>query len=281
MAWIIPVVDRKLEDVLLKTKKGYCNASDLNRIEGNCAELASLFGVDIQTKSWSMDDFPFASQMQRILSNIDYLREIYYTLSSTTTTVTLPAGRMKGDVNGDGIWSQADIDLISDHTQNSPAITDPVALWCAEISGDDRITVSDTIKVRRLISGQDKIGKGGNDYTGNWIANPNYATEVGQFYHDFTVAGVTASNSATLIAPFNNVADVVCHDGYVRVFVSLVPITDIEGTLIILPTGGKGRAAIETPKPPFNTWQKFNDAEKILLDLHELYLENQRNIRQE
>lgn len=121
MAWIIPVVDRKLDDVLLKTKKGYCNASDLNRIEGNCAELASLFGVDIQTKSWSMEDFPFASQMQRILSNIDYLREIYYTLSSTP----------------------------------------------------------------------------------------------------------------------------------------------------------------ETPKPPFNTWQKFNDAEKILLDLHELYLENQRNIRQE
>ena len=280
MAWIIPVVDRKLDDVLLKTKKGYCNASDLNRIEGNCAELASLFGVDIQTKSWSMEDFPFASQMQRILSNIDYLREIYYTLSSTPTTVTLPAGRMKGDVDGDGMVTMVDVELISSHLVNTP-ITDELQLWCADLTDDGEVNIKDNRLTMRVAQGIDKIGQYGNDYTGNWIANPNYATEAGQFYHDFTVAGVTASNSAILIAPFNNVADVVCHDGYVRVFVSLAPITDIEGTLTILLTGGKGATAIETPKPPFNTWQKFNDAEKILLDLHELYLENQQNIRQE
>lgn len=90
MAWITPVIGRELHDVLSKTKKGYCNASDLNRIEENCAELASLFGVEIQTKSWSRTDFPSASQMRRILANIDYLREIYYTLSSTPITPENP-----------------------------------------------------------------------------------------------------------------------------------------------------------------------------------------------
>ena len=90
MAWTTPVIDRELHDVLAKTKKGYCNSSDLNRIEENCAELASLFGVEIQTKSWSRTDFPSASQMRRILANIDYLREIYYTLSSTPITPENP-----------------------------------------------------------------------------------------------------------------------------------------------------------------------------------------------
>ena len=90
MAWITPVFYRSLHDVLAKTKKGYCNVTDLNRIEQNCSELATLFGVEIEVKEWSRTDFPTGSQMQRILSNIDALREKYYTLSSTPETPERP-----------------------------------------------------------------------------------------------------------------------------------------------------------------------------------------------
>lgn len=96
--WVEPIVDRTLADVLNKAPKAYLNASDYNRIEGNCAVLAAALGVNIQTKNWSMTDFPKVSELQRIIDNVQVLRDAYHTYATTPATPINPINEY-GKVN--------------------------------------------------------------------------------------------------------------------------------------------------------------------------------------
>lgn len=88
--WTHPVTDRELSDILNRTPKGFCNAFDLNRIEGNCNVLAGWFGVNIIVKSWERTDFPTVSEFARIRDNIEALREAYYAYPATPDTPDNP-----------------------------------------------------------------------------------------------------------------------------------------------------------------------------------------------
>ena len=83
MPWQVPIYDRTETDVKAKADKCYFSAAMLNRIEGNLAYLADLFGVTIQTKTWASTDFLTPSQMQRILANLKTVRDAYNTLPGT------------------------------------------------------------------------------------------------------------------------------------------------------------------------------------------------------
>lgn len=94
--WIEPVFDRTEEDVSLAKAynkspsgssvteyKGALNASDLNRIEGNCAYLSELLHscgytshVTVKT-DWVMTDFPTLAEFTRIRDNITELLNAY------------------------------------------------------------------------------------------------------------------------------------------------------------------------------------------------------------
>lgn len=95
--WTTPVYDRTKEDVALAKAyntdpsiadgiteyKGALNASDLNRIEGNCEYLARLlyscgYTADITVKTdWTTSDFPTLTHFNRIRSNITELMDVY------------------------------------------------------------------------------------------------------------------------------------------------------------------------------------------------------------
>lgn len=95
--WTTPVYDRTKEDVALAKAyntdpsiadgiteyKGALNASDLNRIEGNCEYLAELlyscgYTADITVKTnWTTSDFPTLTHFNRIRSNITKLMDVY------------------------------------------------------------------------------------------------------------------------------------------------------------------------------------------------------------
>lgn len=94
--WIAPVFDRTEEDVSLAKAynkspsgssvaeyKGALNASDLNRIEGNCAYLSELlhscgYTSHVTVKAdWSMTDFPTLTEFTRIRDNITELLNAY------------------------------------------------------------------------------------------------------------------------------------------------------------------------------------------------------------
>ena len=91
MPWQVPIYDRTETDVKAKADKCYFSAAMLNRIEGNLAYLADLFGVSIQTKTWVSTDFLTPSQMQRILANLKTVRDAYNTLPGTPEIPAFPA----------------------------------------------------------------------------------------------------------------------------------------------------------------------------------------------
>ena len=91
MPWQVPIYDRTETDVKAKADKCYFSAAMLNRIEGNLAYLADLFGVTIQTKTWASTDFLTPSQMQRILANLKTVRDAYNTLPGTPEIPAFPA----------------------------------------------------------------------------------------------------------------------------------------------------------------------------------------------
>lgn len=82
--WIEPITNRTQSDIVNKTPKGFINDLDLNRIENNCdylAEQLNKYGyfVVISTKTdWSMDEFPSATEINRIRDNINALLEAYF-----------------------------------------------------------------------------------------------------------------------------------------------------------------------------------------------------------
>jgi hypothetical protein len=90
MAWIDPIYDRSLTDINSKTPKGYYNADDLNRIEQDCEYLAVILGVTISTLTWSRTDFPMPGEFERILANLNALRDAFFTYQHTPSTPQNP-----------------------------------------------------------------------------------------------------------------------------------------------------------------------------------------------
>lgn len=81
------VTDRTAQDVTNRTAKGCIAYTDLNRVETACRELADILLVDIETKTnWNIRDFRTDSDMQRIRSNIEKLRNAYFVKPTTPAT---------------------------------------------------------------------------------------------------------------------------------------------------------------------------------------------------
>ena len=73
--WQIPIYDRTAANVAEGADKCYLNAETLNRIEDNTAYMASLLGAT---------DFLTRSEMERILQNIQAVRDAYFVLPGTS-----------------------------------------------------------------------------------------------------------------------------------------------------------------------------------------------------
>lgn len=99
MAWQTPVFDRTAADVAEGAEKCYFSPALLNRIEGNTACLAELFGVALSVKSdWAATDFLTPGEMQRILDNVATVRDAYFSLPGAPELPKLPA-TLYSDVN--------------------------------------------------------------------------------------------------------------------------------------------------------------------------------------
>lgn len=96
--WQQPIYDRTKADVSAGADKCYVNAALLNRLEGNSAYLAELLGPKIQTKTWTPTDLLTRSEMERILQNIQTLRDAYHTLPGTPALPETPS-TLYSDIN--------------------------------------------------------------------------------------------------------------------------------------------------------------------------------------
>lgn len=119
------IFDRTVDDLINDTDKAYIAYTDLNRVEDACEHLANLFGVNISTKVWAMEDFRTESEMARILDNIKKVREAYYTKISTPKT---PAR-----ITYDSIYQANDIERI---------LKDLGDMYESTLSGQQRLSFS-------------------------------------------------------------------------------------------------------------------------------------------
>ena len=170
---------------------------------------------------------------------------------SKSYSVILPAGRMRGDVDGDGAFTVEDKNILNAVIMNEMTQDDfDAQSWSAcDVNGDGEVGFIDYAKIRKLVESGSPPGGVGPEITGNWTNNPNYATDTAQFYADISVSGVTASDTAsiTVEGTFDKVERVECLDGAVRVYVSLCPIEDVPCTVTIHRTSGSGGSASENP----------------------------------
>lgn len=77
MEWIKPIVDRTIRDITDKTQKGFLKYDDLYRIEGNLLFIADILGVARTIKDWSARPIPYKKDFNRILGNLDLVKEAW------------------------------------------------------------------------------------------------------------------------------------------------------------------------------------------------------------
>lgn len=147
---------------------------------------------------------------------------------------TIPAGRMVGDVNGDGKLGQADRELILKKVVNAVELDD-IQMKCADVDGNGNIESGDANIVTYMEKGSVKVGKYSHDVLGNWTVNPAYETDEAQFYIDIPVSGLTSSSDIALAVQGDGADQIVrveAMSGAFRVYAKLLPINPLPYKLI-------------------------------------------------
>lgn len=81
---LLTIYDRTEKDVADRLKKAFINFDDLNRIDLNAKEIATLLDVAVSVKTdWQMDGKPRYIDYERIKRNTAKIREAYATYKDT------------------------------------------------------------------------------------------------------------------------------------------------------------------------------------------------------
>ena len=190
----------------------------------------------------------------------DAKNELLNTLA-TTTVITIPAGRMKGDINGDGIITpclfddqpdmQTDSGIIRGYVSQIDGYADLIDANIADIDEDGEVNMLDSIIIQRIAANWDdyEYGKYAIDITGVWTVNPNYATEEGQYYKDIAIEGMTTMHSASVFIQGETTqtkfVKAECIEGAIRIYVTRCPIHKYSAIVTYGPGNGTAAIAIE------------------------------------
>lgn len=169
--------------------------------------------------------------------------------------ITLPKGRMRGDVNGDGFITGEDATLALNISVGNVTPTD-VEAWCADANADGSVASWDKIEIEGY------IGKSASaltsvptmaDYYGNWTWEKVDDTS-GYFYFDVPVDGVTEQDTITLLVSVRpeDYLDPVCMDGVVRVRTRNCPVEETNCLVILDGTDWTSVALPITEKPTYD-----------------------------
>ena len=195
--------------------KGYADQASSYK---SSAELAKIAAEKARDEAQEIAGGDFATK--------NYVNEAVDGLSNHIL-VTITSGRMRGDIDGDGKFTQNDIDTLTKHVNGEEILTDSTQLLSCDVNSDGEVNDTDTNACYRLVAGTIKAGQY-TEVTGNWTNNPNYATEDGQFYTDIPITGMTANHSASVIVKgayesgFFTKAE--CISGAIRIYATLCPI---------------------------------------------------------
>ena len=165
---------------------------------------------------------------------------------SLPITITLPMGRMKGDVDGDGKITASDVEALSDWIGEDET-TDPIVYWCCNIDNNNSINVRDRQYLNSYVLGTSSVLTSTPtmaDYYGNWTY-VKVDDLSGYFYKDFTISGMTTNSSAIITIqgsyePNNFSAE--CMDDVLRIKAKWCPIAEVKA--VVQHYAGDGTAVV-------------------------------------
>ena len=169
---------------------------------------------------------------------------------------TLPKGRMRGDVNGDGLITSEDAELVLNISSELVTPTE-VQRWCADVNADGRIDSTDKVMIDWLLMASPSSALTATptmaDYYGNWTWE-KVDDASGYFYCDIPVDGVTEQDTITLLVSVSpeGYLDPVCMDGVVRVRARNCPVEETNCLIIMDGTDWTSVAVPSAEKPTYD-----------------------------
>lgn len=80
------ITDRTFQDVSQRTKKGFYNVSDIQRINSYVEYLSGVLGLNLSVEDISLGQALTKAQMQSIIDNVNAIRAAWYVTSDTPQT---------------------------------------------------------------------------------------------------------------------------------------------------------------------------------------------------
>lgn len=80
------ITDRTSQDVSQRTKKGFYNVSDIQRINSYVEYLSGVLGLNLSVEDISLGQALTKAQMQSIIDNVNAIRAVWYVTSDTPQT---------------------------------------------------------------------------------------------------------------------------------------------------------------------------------------------------
>lgn len=141
----------------------------------------------------------------------------------SAVAITIPKGRVKGDVDGDGKWTPNDKQLVLTHINNNTTLTE-IEEWCSDADGSGVININDVVSIESMYTGS--FLNTPIDYYGNWTfdVNEHYWTT------DIAIDGITPNIDIVLnIASITNgiqYCDAEAISAGIRLYAYMPPIED-------------------------------------------------------
>ena len=159
--------------------------------------------------------------------------------STSIVQVTIPKGRMRGDVNGDGVITEEDGELVKQYCAGIASLDD-TSIWCGKVTGGAYLSISDAALISRYVAGTDDFPQ--EDYTHNWT----YDSSTKVWTAEAAVPGLTAAMDAIVHVsgewPEGTFSGATVLAGKLRVSSAHPPAEDAAAMLIYAP--GNGRAVV-------------------------------------
>lgn len=156
---------------------------------------------------------------------------------------TIPAGRLRGDVNGDGEINQTDVAyLTANQTALNNLPADDVNRLAADyiVDGNNVVNGNDASALTAAL-GNARQGIYGftDDVLGKWFSNAIFTEEERQFYTDITINGIGLTGSNVIITTKKDgfSAEIIATDK-LRIWCVKPPIKEVAAAAIVTPIEG-------------------------------------------
>lgn len=147
--------------------------------------------------------------------------------------ITIPKGRMRGDVDGDGIITKNDAEMIGRYAVGTET-PDTVQRWCADTDGDGSVSMSDASLIARIAEGLEP-NYFFTDYYNKWT----YSSADKLWLIDVTVPGMTDYASTVVVVsgqwPQGTFVRAYANrESRLRIFSRHPPVTDAKAVVVFV-----------------------------------------------